>query len=188
MVGVNFKIDDSEIEGINAILKEMKELGYKEDIFIPLSALVSASTDNAKDLLLDIINCGTDLASVYIYLLDIGVDIESIVEFMTSKGVTMVSKKSRSQEFIESRITINMGIDYFAETVNYDRYELTPYMGTIDTIVKNIFDNNSILKSKADDIVNGYKYVDSEGNTIFVKGLTDMVKFSNPNNVYFNID
>lgn len=57
-----------------------------------ISQLLSAATDNAKELILNKINAGKDLARVYLHLLIEGYDLADIVSFMTSPAVELISK------------------------------------------------------------------------------------------------
>ena len=80
-------------------LKRRQALSPKADLFI--SQLLSAATDNAKELILAQINCGSDLAGVYMYLLSLGIDIKDIVAFMTSPAMMCVHKLSQTNMFNE---------------------------------------------------------------------------------------
>lgn len=62
------------------------------DLYI--SELLSAATDNAKELILAQINAGTDLAGNYLYLLTLGFEIKDIVAFMTSPTLSVISSLS----------------------------------------------------------------------------------------------
>jgi hypothetical protein len=55
---------------------------------------LSAATDNAKELILDKINCGANLAKCHLYLLMLGFDIKDVVSFMTSPAVYLVNDLS----------------------------------------------------------------------------------------------
>lgn len=48
---------------------DLTQNGFQDDVSLVISALISASTDNAKELILSKINAGPDLAGVYVYLL-----------------------------------------------------------------------------------------------------------------------
>lgn len=58
---------------------------------IQISALLSAATDNAKELILARINADSNLAGNYLYLMSIGFSIDDIAAFMISPAVTVVS-------------------------------------------------------------------------------------------------
>jgi hypothetical protein len=72
------------------IRDEVLARGWSDDIFIPLSALISASTDNAKHLILEKINAGVDLMGVYIHLILLGENFDRISEFMISPEISLV--------------------------------------------------------------------------------------------------
>ena len=82
------------------------------DLYI--SELLSAATDNAKELILAQINSGTDMAQNYLYLLTLGFEIKDIVAFMTSPAVKAVQSLS---EF-------NMFNDHLRSLKIYDIVEL----------------------------------------------------------------
>lgn len=63
-----------------------------------ISQLLSAATDNAKELILAKINAGTNFAKMYIYLMTMGYDVNDIAAFMTSPVA----------EFVDGRASINM--------------------------------------------------------------------------------
>jgi hypothetical protein len=53
--------------------------------------LLSAATDNAKELILARINGGSNLAGNYLYLLSIGFSIDDIAAFMISPSITILA-------------------------------------------------------------------------------------------------
>jgi hypothetical protein len=57
-----------------------------------ISQLLSAATDNAKELILKKINCSSNMAKNYVYLLLMGFDIKDIVSFMTSPAVLTITE------------------------------------------------------------------------------------------------
>jgi hypothetical protein len=69
------------------------------DLFI--SELLSAATDNAKELVLAQINAGLDLAGNYLYLLTLGFNVKDIMAFMTSPAINTVNSLSESNMFID---------------------------------------------------------------------------------------
>lgn len=56
-----------------------------------ISQILSAATDNAKELILKKINCDDNLAKFHLYLIMIGFDIKDVVSFMTSPAVNLIS-------------------------------------------------------------------------------------------------
>ena len=61
--------------------KESLEYKYVDQL---ISQLLSAATDNAKELILAKINAGTNFARMYVYAMMVGFNIDDIVAFMTS--------------------------------------------------------------------------------------------------------
>lgn len=63
------------------------------------SQMISAATDNAKELILPKINAGSKLAKCYLYLMSLGFDINDIVAFMTSDAVDLIDRLSNPNIF-----------------------------------------------------------------------------------------
>lgn len=63
-----------------------------------ISQLLSAATDNAKELILAKINAGTNFAKMYLYLMTMGYNLDDIAAFMVCPVA----------EFIDSRAAVNM--------------------------------------------------------------------------------
>jgi len=61
--------------------------------------MISAATDNAKELILAKINAGSKLAKCYLYLMSLGFDINDIVAFMTSDAVDLIDRLSNPNMF-----------------------------------------------------------------------------------------
>lgn len=67
-----------------------------------LSGLLSAATDNAKELLMAKINATPELFSMHLYLAVIGLDMKQIVDIMTSDVANDVVKMSEHNMFEDS--------------------------------------------------------------------------------------
>lgn len=94
----------------NRIVKELQvqqDDADKADLFI--SELLSAATDNAKELILAQINAGSDLAGYYLYLLSLGFNIKDIVAFMTSPVIQTLHDLTQTNMFSDhiKELTIN---------------------------------------------------------------------------------
>lgn len=61
-----------------------------------ISQILSAATDNAKELILAKINAGTNLAKYHLHLIMMGFNLQDIIAFMTSPVVELVDKYSRN--------------------------------------------------------------------------------------------
>lgn len=86
----------------NALLSQFnvseKDLEY---VYVDqlISQLLSAATDNAKELILAKINSGTNFARMYVYAIMTGYDINDIVAFMTSPVAEFVDQMSAANIF-----------------------------------------------------------------------------------------
>lgn len=78
------------------------------DQSLVISCLLSAATDNAKELILSKINCNTKLAGVYTYLIMLGIDFQDITKFMTSAPIQMISNLLKNNIFNPYRESLNV--------------------------------------------------------------------------------
>lgn len=76
------------------------------------SQYISAATDNAKELILAIINANSDFMRCHLYLMSLGFDVEDIVAFMTSPAVSAIASFSKSNIFIGSDVKLSDIIDF----------------------------------------------------------------------------
>lgn len=79
----------------------LSQLGSQKDASLVISALLSAATDNAKELILAKINSGSDLASVYLYSIMLGIDFKDIASLMTSNTVQTIAQLNKTNIFDE---------------------------------------------------------------------------------------
>lgn len=85
--------------------KLLEEFGATEDslkykyVDQLISQLLSAATDNAKELILAKINAGTNFARMYVYTMMMGLNINDIVAFMTSPVVEFIDQLSTPNIF-----------------------------------------------------------------------------------------
>lgn len=95
-----------------------------EDVFLTISVLLSASTDNAKELILEKINASPDLAGTYIYMLIGGVDFSTAANFMTTPEVTAVALKSKSNILYnqDSNNSVQEAVKYFINGVDIKKF------------------------------------------------------------------
>lgn len=73
------------------------DLDYEIDQMI--SQLLSAATDNAKELILAKINAGEDMAKIFFYGLVMGFSLDDLAAFMTSPAVDLVAQLSTPNMF-----------------------------------------------------------------------------------------
>lgn len=90
----NANLNATVNENMRNILRELKweEEDIPVDGFKLLSVLITAATDNAKDPILQGINCTPALNGMYILLISLGVDMYKIGNFFTSPFMVELSK------------------------------------------------------------------------------------------------
>lgn len=97
-------------------LKVLEEFGYRltGNLYVDLmiSQVISAATDNAKELILAKINAGTKMASLYLYLITLGVKADDLVAFMTSPVVEFIDTITQENAFNKTKISMNVAIQF----------------------------------------------------------------------------
>ena len=94
----NLGLSDEELR---TFVKNIVAAHTQADLVI--SQLLSAATDNAKELILTCINAGSDFAKMYIHLVILGYNIKDIISFMTCKTVQLVTDLSREYGFLDTK-------------------------------------------------------------------------------------
>lgn len=97
-----------KLEDIDAILQE--QLGLQADQSLVISALLSAATDNAKELILDKINAGPTLAGMYLHLIMLNYSFEDIAKFMTSETVQTIATLAKQVNLFDDYHDTDSGI------------------------------------------------------------------------------
>lgn len=100
------------------LTRKLRTLFYKEtdlekgidDKYVDqlISQLLSAATDNAKELILARINGGTKLAKYHIHLMMLGFSLDDIVSFMTSPVIELLDHYSKSDFYnnVQNKVSI----------------------------------------------------------------------------------
>lgn len=134
-----------------------------------ISQILSAATDNAKELILAKINCGDALAKCHLYLTMLGFDIKDTVSFMTSPCVSLISDLSETN-MMDSYIT-NLRIDDSMEIVDGI---IDPTRFLFGAVSDTDEWGNRVETSRAD------KVFSSLASSKLNKILTDLQKQTNP--------
>lgn len=94
-------LPDVNFEGVNPELMAQYGIKMSGDITVDLmiSQILSAATDNAKELILAKVNAGMKLAKMYLFLVTLGFDINDIVKFMTSPAITFIDTITEANIF-----------------------------------------------------------------------------------------
>ena len=98
-----------------------------------ISQLLSAATDNAKELILAKINAGTNFARMYIYGIMMGLNINDLVAFMTSPAADLIDRLATSNMFQNDETTAAQAINKVQGIVGVS----TRLHGTIKEFVTN---------------------------------------------------
>ena len=99
-----------------------------------LSGFLSAATDNAKELIMAKVNASTDLASMHIYLMILGLDIDQVVEIMTSDIMEDIINKMDHNVFsMKRKLSFNTVINELSKIYknrgdNDSIYNLNTYL------------------------------------------------------------
>ena len=134
-----------------------------------ISQILSAATDNAKELILAKINCGDALAKCHLYLTMLGFDIKDTVSFMTSPCVSLISDLSETN-MMDSYIT-NLRIDDSMQIVDGI---IDPSKFLFGSVNETDEWGNRVETSRADSVFS------SLTSSKLHKILTDMQKQINP--------
>ena len=139
MPGLNW--DDIEIQlsgGLETgelfdIMRQVKSQGIPEDLFLTISAFISASTDNAKELILSKINSDQNFMGIYMYAIIMGFDFNKAANFMTQSEITTVMKEATSNFFSIDRQTASIGnaVQAFLTGVSLDNFVGSQYSKSI---------------------------------------------------------
>lgn len=103
-------LPDVNLEGVTTI-QELRKLKGDITVDAMISQLLSAATDNAKELILAKINAGSKLAKCYLYLITLGYNIADIVNFMTSPTISFVDLLTEENVYENINLTINQAIE-----------------------------------------------------------------------------
>ena len=125
-------IPDLNVEGVQEELKKYAlthKLSPSKPVDIMISQLISAATDNAKELILDKINAGEDLAKCFVFGIVMGCDVPTLVEFMTSPVLSWISTRAQVNAFNGQELTVKQAAN---EVEAYLNKKLNRLRGTSD--------------------------------------------------------
>lgn len=106
-------LPDINFEGMDQqLLSIIQPVKFTGDITVDLmiSQVLSAATDNAKELILSKVNAGNKLAKMYLFLITMGFDINDIVKFMTSPAISFIDAITDSNIFSGREISLKNAI------------------------------------------------------------------------------
>ena len=171
----NIRVDNLEKVNPNSeIYTILRNRGFDEDASVIMSALLSLSTDNAKDLALAKINAGTGMISLYLYGAAIGMDFQILNKIIASPLGFTVAKLLNSDEFAnkQGKLSVDSALTYL--TKGPTRSDFKRFNGTIRMPKKNlkVLDTvDSVLEtlSLSDVAIESWKNEDSKNKILTFK-------------------
>lgn len=91
-----------------------------------ISQILSAATDNAKELILAKINAGTNLAKYHLHLVMMGFNLKDIVAFMTSPVVELIDKYSRNDLYKNEASSVTNAIKILNGDIDLSKLIVKP--------------------------------------------------------------
>lgn len=147
----NIRVDDLEkVNPDSEIYQLLLDKGFDDDASVIMSALLSLSTDNAKELCLAKINAGTGMIPLYLYGAAIGMDFKVMNKIIASPLGFTVAKLLGSNEFTMRRgkTSVDSALTYLMEGPG--RRDLEVYNGSLKKLsVLKVFEDGvkSVLSS-----------------------------------------
>jgi len=102
---------------VEGMVRKLRELADVTPASLTISAILSAATDNAKELILAKINATPGLVDLYNYLTSIGYSFDKIASIMTSTLMDRIAQMSNSNIFDNSTYSFNLknAIAFYSE-------------------------------------------------------------------------
>ena len=119
-----------------------------------ISQLLSAATDNAKELILDKINSGQATANIYLHLLIQGYKMEDIAAFMISPAASLISDIMNSSIYNPYRQTLDVGD---AIKIAREGYSIEEYVSKdlIQWIPEEVLEQEEMVGAEIDHSIQG---------------------------------
>ena len=157
-------LPDVNFEGIDPQIasKFGTQLTGNITVDLMISQVLSAATDNAKELILAKVNAGNKLAKMYLFLITLGFDINDIVKFMTSPAVSFIDAITEANIFTGQDTSIKDAINLARGDFN-GFYKNFMSNITIGKLPKDI--RNKLNSGQVENIKNEY----SEGSLEYIE-------------------
>lgn len=156
-------LPDVNFEEVDPELMARYGVQLTGDITVDLmiSQILSAATDNAKELILAKVNAGTKLAKMYLFLVTLGFNINDIVKFMTSPAVSFIDTITETNIFTGQDITIKEAIKLAKGdfTNFYKKFLSTRTLGRINKTLRDKLNKGEIIE-------NGFRVGSQEYNEL----------------------
>ena len=143
-------------------------LNPNTDPALVLSSLLSASTDNAKELILKAINAGKEFASMHIYLIMLGFSEGAVAKFMTSPEISSIQQKFKSNIFVRGNdkkspdSIVNEILDNEKTPIQLREFKKIYNLSKELTYLAKILKINQGLKASSENIYTYFKDIENE--------------------------
>ena len=158
--------------GLSQADKEWLYNRYKDQIEWAdswISGILSLATDNAKELRLDQLNAGKDLAGLYLYGVQIGIPIREIFDTMTSTTARVLSRIMKTNIFGYDDIA--RSLDAAIDFINEDKTN-TAIMSSARYITENVIKITQESLKKLNLDIEGLDYNHTRGSLFSFKDMS----------------
>lgn len=126
------------------VYQDMLNQGISDDILDRISVLITISTDNAKELILQKIGATKDLMPIYVYGLLIGEDFSNISKFMIKPEIAMIQRKSSRTLLDDTKKTMDLSkaVAYYLEGVDVESFGLSSHLKGVDEWFKTLIEQS----------------------------------------------
>lgn len=125
---------------------------FQEDKSLVISSLISAATDNAKELILSKINAGPDLAGVYVYLLIQGLSFDNISDLMTSSEVNAIVQAATVNRMYDQYATIDSTLRNIEKGPSLTNFIGKGYVKSVSLYLNTLYNSKIISAFKLNEL------------------------------------
>lgn len=142
----NIRVSDiTKIPEGHALRQILEDKKFEDDASVIMSALLSLSTDNAKELCLAKINAGTNMMGLYLYGAAIGMDFKVMNQIIASPVGFTIAKIMSSNEFTQQsgKTSVNSALEYLKNGPS--KHDLKRFKGTLELKTKEATDKITVF-------------------------------------------
>ena len=169
----NIRVNNlQDVNKTSEIYKILRFKGFDEDASVIMSALLSLSTDNAKELCLAKINAGTNMMGMYLYGAAIGMDFEVLNQIIASPLGFTIAKLLNSNEFTQKKgkTSVDAALAYLYDGPGKD--DLAKYKTSVQYNDREFLHMSNVYKDALEKAFNSL-HKDSEIKTIILNSLNE---------------
>lgn len=115
------------VKNFEELLIQIQKVADRIDASQLISALLSAATDNAKELILPKLNATTNFADIYTYLFSLGCTAEEVGKIMTSKQFSFIASIVNGNIFGVPPMKIQDAINLYLQQGTVPQIDLNLY-------------------------------------------------------------